>query len=79
MTCRSLANSPPLPNPAEIRASHLQNAKKADFCGLLWFLTERNRVKCGCNAVFPQELWYNMRYIAAKISIRLEEVSWLQA
>jgi len=35
------------PNPPEIGHFKLQPPEKADFCGLLWFLIEKNRVECG--------------------------------
>jgi hypothetical protein len=41
--------------PTENRGSEACNGEIGDFCGLLWFLFEKNRIKCGENAVFPQQ------------------------
>jgi hypothetical protein len=41
--------------PRKPNASEVTNAKKGVICGLLRFLNEKNRIKCGWNAVFPQE------------------------
>jgi hypothetical protein len=52
----------PVPRPAgeghtatENRGFEAHKGKNSDFCGLLWFLFEKNRIKCGENAIFPQE------------------------
>jgi hypothetical protein len=50
--------------------------KNIDFYGLSRFLLQKNRIKCGENAVFPQRLWYKMRIIAAKIQNSIKEDSW---
>jgi hypothetical protein len=40
---------------AENDCPRTASVKKRDFCGLLRFLNEKNRIKCGSNAIFPQE------------------------
>jgi hypothetical protein len=53
--------------------------KKRGICGLLRFLNEKNRIKWGWNAIFPQEAWYNMLASLENSKFHLEEDSWLQA
>jgi hypothetical protein len=53
--------------------------KKGDICGLSRFPNEKNRIKWGCNAIFPQEAWYNMLASQENSKFHLEEDSWLQA
>jgi hypothetical protein len=47
------------------------------FCPF-WFPNTENRIKCGSDAVFPQQSWYKMAHIAANQKSSIEEDSWLQ-
>jgi hypothetical protein len=48
------------------------------FLALFGPPTAENRIKCGSDAVFPQEGWYKMAHIAANQKSSIEEDSWLQ-
>jgi hypothetical protein len=41
--------------PLKTGVPKLSQGERSDSCGLLWFLFEKNRIKGGENAVFPQE------------------------
>ena len=67
------------PKAAQKGGSASYDCKKCDICGLSRFLNEKNRIKWGSNAIFPQEAWYNMLASQENSTFHLEEDSWLQA
>jgi hypothetical protein len=48
------------------------------FSALFGSPNAENRIKCGSDAVFPQQSWYKMAHIAANQKSSIEEDSWLQ-
>lgn len=66
-------------NHAYRQGFEVRNQGKGCFCGLFWFLNEKNRIKCGYGAIFPQRTWYKMAPIAGKSEFHNEEDSWHQA
>jgi len=54
------------------------DAKIRVFLALFRPHDAKNRIKCGSDAVFPQDGWYKMAHIAANQESSIEEDSWLQ-
>jgi hypothetical protein len=55
------------------------DAGKGSFCGLSRFLVEKNRIKCGSNAIFPQAIGIRCKPSQQKSDLVSKEDSWLLA
>ena len=66
----------PYPNAGAYATPHraileLQDLKSSHFSGFPATLVHKIRIKCGWNAVFPQQPWCKMALIAGQISFHI--------
>jgi hypothetical protein len=74
-TSGRMDEAPEVAGPCRFQSEEPQNRV---FLALLAPPSAKNRIKCGSDAVFPQEGWYKMAHIAANQKSSIEEDSWLQ-